>query len=111
MSFAQPFNGVRGANPENSAALRADKTNTQTHKQTLLLNSLLHNVYFGGVLPTGGDVGAGAGVVAGAGAGTGAGAVSGAGAVAGGFDAAAAAAACAARSSTLVGSAVGRAPR
>jgi hypothetical protein len=26
MSFAQPFNGVRGANPDNYAALRADKT-------------------------------------------------------------------------------------
>ena len=52
----------------------------------------------------GGDVGAGAGAV------TGAGAVSGAaGAIAGGFDTAAAA--CAARSNTLVGSAVGRAPR
>jgi hypothetical protein len=25
-AFAQTFNGVRGANPDNAAALRADKT-------------------------------------------------------------------------------------
>jgi hypothetical protein len=30
MSFAQPINGVRGANPENYAALRADKTKIKT---------------------------------------------------------------------------------
>src|SRR5580693_528294 len=95
-----PINGVRERTP---TTMRRCAPIRQKQKN-LPVNSLLHNVYLGGVLP-GGGVGAGAGAVAGAGV------VSGAGAVAGGFAAAAAAAACAARSNTLVGSATGRAPR